>query len=161
MSTNKTTTTSEATAAIVEDEVIDVNLASQAGDETETSYTTPATEAPTTAPTTAPTSAPTSAPKTTNKSALKSVANDTTDAPTSDTISEDFNKSTGLRVDIDKIVSECDTDEKKKAAYDKLLWHVGQIHNVGDKDAPRKLGRYDADGNVSSLVSGLKTKFGQ
>lgn len=157
MATKKTTTTSEATTASVEDEVIDVNLASQAGDETETSYTTTVTEAPTTAPT----SAPTSAPKTTKKSALKSAVNDITDAPVSDTISEDFNKSTGLRVDIDKILSECDTEEEKKAAYDKLLWHVGQIHNVGDKDAPRKLGRYDADGNVSSLVSGLKTKFGQ
>ena len=174
-------------------EVIDVNLASQAGDEpkvvsedivaddsvtednteqtpsvapsekpnvisedvvSDDSVTEDNTEqTPSTAPSVAPSESPTVKPggedqePTTvdNKELTKSLA-----------------AATGIGgLDIDKILAECKTDDDKKKAYERVLWHVGRIKSCNIESHLMHQGRFNQDGTESKLVKDLKTAFGQ
>ena len=144
-------------------EVIDVNLASQAGDEpkvvsedivSDDSVTEDNTEqTPSTAPSVAPSESPTVKPgvedqePTTvdNKELTKSLA-----------------AATGIGgLDIDKILAECKTDVDKKKAYERVLWHVGRIKSCNIESHLIHQGRFNQDGTESKLVKDLKTAFGQ
>ena len=140
-------------------EVIDVNLASQAGDEPKvvsedvvsddsvTEYNTEQT--PSVAPSEKPTVKPgkeDQEPTTVdNKELTKSLA-----------------AATGIGgLDIDKILAECKTDDDKKKAYERVLWHVGRIKSCNIESHLMHQGRFNQDGTESKLVKDLKTAFGQ
>ena len=144
-------------------EVIDVNLASQAGDEpkvvsedivADDSVTQDNTEqTQSVAPSVAPSESPTVKPggedqePTTvdNKELTKSLA-----------------AATGIGgLDIDKILAECKTDDDKKKAYERVLWHVGRIKSCNIESHLMHQGRFNQDGTESKLVKDLKTAFGQ
>lgn len=142
-------------------EVIDVNLASQAGDEPkatgsdDTNVNADDTvsednteQTPSTAPTETPTvksSGEDPAPPVDHKELTKSLAAATCIG--------------GL--DIDKILAECKTDDDKKKAYERVLWHVGRIKSCNIESHLMHQGRYNQDGSESKLVKDLKTAFGQ
>ena len=151
-------------------EVIDVNLASQAGDEPkamgsddanvdadetvtednteQTSSTVPA-ETPSVAPSKSPT-----------------VKQGTEDQEPTTVDNKELTKSlaaaTGIGgLDIDKILAECKTDDDKKKAYERVLWHVGRIKSCNIESHLMHQGRFNQDGTESKLVKDLKTAFGQ
>ena len=64
-------------------------------------------------------------------------------------------------LDIDKILAECKTDDDKKKAYERVLWHVGRIKSCNIESHLMHQGRYNQDGSESKLVKDLKTAFGQ
>ena len=139
-------------------EVIDVNLASQAGDEpkvvsedvvADDSVTEDNTEQiPSIAPNEKPTVKPggeVPAPAVDHKELTKSLA-----------------AATGIGgLDIDKILAECKTDDDKKKAYERVLWHVGRIKSCNIESHLMHQGRFNQDGTESKLVKDLKTAFGQ
>ena len=139
-------------------EVIDVNLASQAGDEpkvvsedivADDSVTEDNTEqTPSVAPSEKPTVKPGGegpAPAVDHKELTKSLA-----------------AATGIGgLDIDKILAECKTDDDKKKAYERVLWHVGRIKSCNIESHLIHQGRFNQDGTESKLVKDLKTAFGQ
>ena len=143
-------------------EVIDVNLASQAGDEpnvisedavADDSVIEDNTEqTPSTAPSVAPSEKPTvkpggegPAPAVDHKELTKSLA-----------------AATGIGgLDIDKILAECKTNDDKKKAYERVLWHVGRIKSCNIESHLMHQGRFNQDGTESKLVKDLKTAFSQ
>lgn len=148
-------------------EVIDVNLAAQAGDEPKTVVTSDDSgdsvtdetvtednteQTPSVAPSVAPSENPTvkpggedPAPPVDHKELTKSLA-----------------AATGIGgLDIDKILAECKTDDDKKKAYERVLWHVGRIKSCNIESHLMHQGRYNQDGSESKLVKDLKTAFGQ
>ncbi len=139
-------------------EVIDVNLASQAGDEpkvvsedivADDSVTEDNTEqTPSVAPSEKPTVKPSGegpAQAVDHKELTKSLA-----------------AATGIGgLDIDKILAECKTDDDKKKAYERVLWHVGRIKSCNIESHLMHQGRFNQDGTESKLVKDLKTAFGQ
>lgn len=144
-------------------EVIDVNLASQAGDEpkvvsedvvADDSVTEDNTEqAPSTAPSVAPSESPTVKPGTEDP-----------EPPTVDNkeLTKSLAAATGIGgLDIDKILTECKTDDDKKKAYERVLWHVGRIKSCNIESHLMHQGRFNQDGTESKLVKDLKTAFGQ
>ena len=144
-------------------EVIDVNLASQAGDEpkvvsedivADDSVTEDNTEqAPSTAPSVAPSESPTVKPGTEDP-----------EPPTVDNkeLTKSLAAATGIGgLDIDKILAECKTDDDKKKAYERVLWHVGRIKSCNIESHLMHQGRFNQDGTESKLVKDLKTAFGQ
>lgn len=153
--------TSLSTGDVVEQEkeVIDVNLASQAGDEptvisedvvADNSVTEDNTEqtpsvAPSDSPTVKPGTEDPEPPTVDNKELTKSLA-----------------AATGIGgLDIDKILAECKTDDDKKKAYERVLWHVGRIKSCNIESHLMHQGRFNQDGTESKLVKDLKTAFGQ
>lgn len=123
-------------------DVMDVNLAEQS-----------TTEAPTAAPTSAPTAAPTSVPV--SKSDVPAFDQ-------KDTLSYKLKLATGVRYDLDKMVADCNGDkEALHRAYNKVSWHLGRIHSCSDSKHIIHQGRYDADGNESSLLKEIKTLFSE
>ena len=144
-------------------EVIDVNLASQAGDEpkvvsedivADDSVTEDNTEqAPSTAPSVAPSESPTVKPGTEDP-----------EPPTVDNkeLTKSLAAATGIGgLDIDKILAECKTDDDKKKAYERVLWHIGRIKSCNIESHLMHQGRFNQDGTESKLVKDLKTAFGQ
>ena len=144
-------------------EVIDVNLASQAGDEpkvvsedvvADDSVTEDNTEqASSTAPSVAPSESPTVKPGTEDP-----------EPPTVDNkeLTKSLAAATGIGgLDIDKILTECKTDDDKKKAYERVLWHVGRIKSCNIESHLMHQGRFNQDGTESKLVKDLKTAFGQ
>ena len=169
-------------------EVIDVNLASQAGDEpkvvsedivaddsvtednteqagdepkvvsedivADDSVTEDNTEqTPSTAPSVAPSESPTVKPGTEDP-----------EPPTVDNkeLTKSLAAATGIGgLDIDKILAECKTDDDKKKAYERVLWHVGRIKSCNIESHLMHQGRFNQDGTESKLVKDLKTAFGQ
>ena len=141
-------------------EVIDVNLASQAGDEpkvisedivandNEQTPSAALTETPSVAPSEKPTVKPGGegpAPAVDHKELTKSLA-----------------AATGIGgLEIDKILAECKTVDDKKKAYERVLWHVGRIKSCNVESHLMHQGRYNQDGSESKLVKDLKTAFGQ
>lgn len=140
-------------------EVIDVNLASQAGDEptvisedvvSDDSVTEDNTEQ---TPSVAPSKSPT-------------VKQGTEDQEPTTVDNKELTKSlaaaTGIGgLDIDKILAECKTDDDKKKAYERVLWHVGRIKSCNIESHLMHQGRFNQDGTESKLVKDLKTAFGQ
>lgn len=146
-------------------DVIDVNLSSQAGDEskevdgeenvlsdesvtdehaTQEDNTDEQTsgEAPTVKPGTEDSEPPTTV---NNKELTKSLE-----------------LATGIRgLDIDKILSECKTDDDKKKAFERVLWHIGRIKSYNIASHLMHQGRFNQDGTESKLVKDLKTVFSQ
>lgn len=149
MAKKSSSSTASATVAVqtVDSNTIDVNLAKQVAVQSE----------PETKPTEAPTKAPTEAP--TIKPAEDS------SVPTfdrKDTLSYKLKNACGVRYDLNKMVSDCDGDSTKlKHAYDKVIWHLGRIHSCDDTTHTGHVGRYDSDGNPSTIVKELKTLFSQ
>ena len=162
-------------------EVIDVNLASQAGDEpkvvsedviaddsvtednteqtpseslTDDSVTEDNTEqTPSVAPTVSPSESPTVKPGTEDP-----------EPPTVDNkeLTKSLAAATGIGgLDIDKILTECKTDDDKKKAYERVLWHVGRIKSCNIESHLMHQGRFNQDGTESKLVKDLKTVFAQ
>ena len=148
-------------------EVIDVNLASQAGDEpkvvsedvvaddsvTEDNTEQASSTAPSTAPSVAPSESPTVKPGTEDP-----------EPPTVDNkeLTKSLAAATGIGgLDIDKILTECKTDDDKKKAYERVLWHVGRIKSCNIESHLMHQGRFNQDGTESKLVKDLKTAFGQ
>ena len=162
-------------------EVIDVNLASQAGDEpkvvsedivtddsvtednteqtpsespTDDSVTEDNTEqTPSVAPTVSPSESPTVKPGTENP-----------EPPTVDNkeLTKSLAAATGVGgLDVDKILGECKTDDDKKKAYERVLWHIGRIKSCNIESHLMHQGRFNQDGTESKLVKNLKTAFGQ
>ena len=139
-------------------EVIDVNLASQAGDEptvisedvvSDDSVTEDdAEQTPSVAPSEKPTVKPDGegpAPSVDHKELTKSLA-----------------AATGIGgLDIDNILAECKTDDDKKKAYERVLWHVGRIKSCNIESHLIHQGRFNQDGTESKLVKDIKTAFGQ
>lgn len=69
---------------------------------------------------------------------------------------------TGIRgLDIDKILSECKTDDDKKKAFERVLWHIGRIKSCNIASHLMHQGRFNQDGTESKLVKDLKTVFSQ
>lgn len=64
-------------------------------------------------------------------------------------------------LDIDKILAECKTEDDKKKAYERVLWHVGRIKSCNIPSHLMHQGRYNQDGSESKLVKDLKIAFGQ
>lgn len=115
-------------------DVMDVNLAEQS-----------TTEAPTAAPTSAPVS-----------------KSDVPAFDQKDTLSYKLKLATGVRYDLDKMVADCNGDkEALHRAYNKVSWHLGRIHSCSDSKHIIHQGRYDADGNESSLLKEIKTLFSE
>lgn len=154
--------TSLSTGDVVEQskEVIDVNLASQAGDEpkvvsedvvsdesvveddTEQTPSVSPSESPTVKPGTEDPEPPTVVD---HKELTKSLA-----------------LATGIGgLDIDRILGECKTDDDKKKAYERVLWHVGRIKSCNIPSHLIHQGRFNQDGSESKLVKDLKAAFGQ
>lgn len=143
-------------------EVIDVNLASQAGDEPKATVSDDANvvaddsvtednteQTPNVAPSESTTVKPgkeDQEPTTVdNKELTKSLA-----------------AATGIGgLDIDKILAECKTDDDKKKAYERVLWHVGRIKSCNIESHLMHQGRFNQDGTESKLVKDLKIAFGQ
>ena len=171
-------------------EVIDVNLASQAGDEPkatvvaagddanidadDTRYSTlrPQNQAgddanidaddtvtednteqtPSVAPSVAPSEKPT----------VKPGGEDPAPAVDHKELTKSLSAATGIGgLDIDKILAECKTDDDKKKAYERVLWHVGRIKSCNIESHLMHQGRYNQDGSESKLIKDLKTAFGQ
>lgn len=115
-------------------DVMDVNLAEQS-----------TTEAPTAAPTSVPVS-----------------KSDVPAFDQKDTLSYKLKLATGVRYDLDKMVADCNEDkEALHRAYNKVSWHLGRIHSCSDSKHIIHQGRYDADGNESSLLKEIKTLFSE
>ena len=144
-------------------EVIDVNLASQAGDEpkvvsedvvsddsvtednTEQTPSVVQSESPSESPTVKPGGEDQEPTTVDNKELTKSLA-----------------AATGIGgLDIDKILTECKTDDDKKKAYERILWHVGRIKSCNIESHLMHQGRFNQDGTESKLVKDLKTAFSQ
>ena len=146
-------------------EVIDVNLASQAGDEPKATGSDDVNvdaddivnednteQTPSTALSVAPSEKPTvkqggegPAPAVDHKELTKSLA-----------------AATGIGgLDIDKILAECKTDDDKKKAYERVLWHVGRIKSCNIESHLMHQGRFNQDGTESKLVKDIKTAFSQ
>lgn len=119
-------------------DVMDVNLAEQS-----------TTEAPTEAPTVKPTSAP-------------AVKSDVSVFDQEGTLSYKLKLATGVRYDLDKMVADCNGDkEALHRAYNKVSWHLGRIHSCSDSTHITHQGRYDAEGNESSLLKEIKALFSE
>ena len=169
-------------------EVIDVNLASQAGDEpkvvsedivADDSVTEDNTEqTPSVAPSESPNVVAGDSVTEDNTEQTQSVAPSVapSESPTVKPGGEDqepttvdnkeLTKSlaaaTGIGgLDIDKILAECKTDVDKKKAYERVLWHVGRIKSCNIESHLIHQGRFNQDGTESKLVKDLKTAFGQ
>ena len=150
-------------------EVIDVNLASQAGDEpkamdsddanvdADDTVTEDNTEqTPSTAPTETPSTAPSENPT------VKPGGEDPAQPVDHKELTKSLAAATGIGgLDIDKILAECKTDDDKKKAYERVLWHVGRIKSCNIESHLMHQGRYNQDGSESKLVKDLKTAFGQ
>lgn len=150
-------------------EVIDVNLASQAGDapkaagsdDADDTVTEDNTEqTPSTAPAETPSVAPSVAPS--EKPTVKPGGEDPASPVDHKELTKSLAAATGIGgLDIDKILAECKTDDDKKKAYERVLWHVGRIKSCNIESHLMHQGRYNQDGSESKLVKDLKTAFGQ
>ena len=152
-----------------ESSVIDVNLAVQANEDktdnavsgdTEVKEETPSSE-----PSKTPTETPSSEP---SKTPTETPSEKPSEKPTSSpekqyaTLSKSFKEATGvLGYDIDNILSSCKSEEDKKAAYERIIWHIGRIHSCCDSTHVFHQGRFAQDGTESKLVKDLKAAFGQ
>lgn len=146
-------------------EVIDVNLASQAGDEPKSTSSDDANvdaddtvtednteQTPSVAPSVAPSEKPT----------VKPGGEDPVPPVDHKELTKSLSAATGIGgLDIDKILAECKTDDDKKKAYERVLWHVGRIKSCNIESHLMHQGRYNQDGSESKLVKDLKTAFGQ
>ena len=146
-------------------EVIDVNLASQAGDEPKATGSDDANvdaddtvtgdnteQTPSVAPSVAPSATPT----------VKPGEEDPVPPVDHKELTKSLSAATGIGgLDIDKILAECKTDDDKKKAYERVLWHVGRIKSCNIESHLMHQGRYNQDGSESKLVKDLKTAFGQ
>ena len=139
-------------------DVMDVNLAEQ-------STTEAPTEAPTVKPTSVPTEAPTVKPTSVPSEAPTSVPTVKPDVPVfdqEDTLSYKLKLATGVRYDLDKMVADCNGDkEALHRAYNKVSWHLGRIHSCADSSHITHQGRYDTEGNESSLLKEIKALFSE
>lgn len=127
-------------------DVMDVNLAEQS-----------TTEAPTEAPTVKPTSVPSEAP-----TSVPTVKPDVPVFDQEDTLSYKLKLATGVRYDLDKMVADCNGDkEALHRAYNKVSWHLGRIHSCADSSHITHQGRYDTEGNESSLLKEIKALFSE
>lgn len=157
-------------------EVIDVNLASQAGDEPKATVVAAGDDAnvdaddtvtgdnteqtPSVAPSEKPSVAPSVAPS--EKPTVKPGGEDPAPAVDHKVLTKSLAAATGVGgLDIDKILAECKTDDDKKKAYERVLWHVGRIKSCNIKSHLMHQGRYNQDGSESKLIKDLKTAFGQ
>lgn len=159
--------TSLSTGDVVEQskEVIDVNLASQAGDEpkvvsedvvSDESVTAQdnTEQTPSTAPSVAPSESPTVKPGTEDPEPPTVVDHKE--------LTKSLALATGIGgLDIDRILGECKTDDDKKKAYERVLWHVGRIKSCNIPSHLMHQGRFNQDGSESKLVKDLKAAFGQ
>ena len=147
-------------------EVIDVNLASQAGDEPnvisedvvadDSVAEDNAEQTPSTAPSVAPSTTPTVAPS------EKPGGEDPAPTVGHKELTKSLAAATGIGgLDIDKILAECKTDDDKKKAYERVLWHVGRIKSCNIESHLMHQGRFNQDGTESKLVKDLKTAFSQ
>lgn len=150
-------------------EVIDVNLASQAGDEPKSTSSDDANvdaddtvtednteQTPSVAPSEKPSVAPSVAPT------VKPGGEDPVPPVDHKELTKSLSAATGIGgLDIDKILAECKTDDDKKKAYERVLWHVGRIKSCNIESHLMHQGRYNQDGSESKLVKDLKTAFGQ
>ena len=151
------------------EEVIDVNLASQAGDEPKATGSDDANvDADDTvnensteqAPSTVPPETPSVAPS--EKPTVKPGGEDPAPVVDHKGLTKSLAAATGIGgLDIDKILSECKTADDKKKAYERVLWHVGRIKSCNVESHLTHQGRYNQDGSESKLVKDLKTAFGQ
>ena len=150
-------------------EVIDVNLASQAGDEPKATGSDDANvDADSTVtednteqtPSTVPAETPSVAPS--EKPTVKPGGEGPAPAVDHKELTKSLAAATGIGgLDIDKILAECKTDDDKKKAYERVLWHVGRIKSCNIESHLMHQGRYNQDGSESKLVKDLKTAFGQ
>ena len=141
-------------------EVIDVNLASQAGDEPKVISEDIVADDNEQTPSAAPAETPSVAPS--EKPTVKPGGEGP--APTVDhkELTKSLAAATGIGgLDIDKILAECKTADDKKKAYERVLWHVGRIKSCNVESHLMHQGRYNQDGSESKLVKDLKTAFGQ
>ena len=149
-------------------EVIDVNLASQAGDEPKATDSDDANvdaddtvtednaeQTPSTAPNETLSVAPSENPT------VKPGREDPAPVDHKE-LTKSLAAATGIGgLDIDKILAECKTDDDKKKAYERVLWHVGRIKSCNIESHLMHQGRYNQDGSESKLIKDLKTAFGQ
>ena len=158
-------------------EVIDVNLASQAGDEPKATGSDDANvdaddtvtgdnteQTPSVAPSVAPSEKPSVAPSVapSEKPTVKPGGEDPVPPVDHKELTKSLAAATGIGgLDIDKILAECKTDDDKKKAYERVLWHVGRIKSCNIESHLMHQGRYNQDGSESKLVKDLKTAFGQ
>ena len=149
-------------------EVIDVNLASQAGDEPKATVVAAGDDANIDADDTVtednteqtPSVAPSVAPS--EKPTVKPGGEDPAPAVDHKELTKSLSAATGIGgLDIDKILAECKTDDDKKKAYERVLWHVGRIKSCNIESHLMHQGRYNQDGSESKLIKDLKTAFGQ
>lgn len=78
------------------------------------------------------------------------------------TLSYKLKLATGVRYDLDKMVADCDGNkEALHRAYNKVSWHLGRIRSCSDSTHIAHQGRYDADGNESTLLTEIKTLFSE
>ena len=138
-------------------EVIDVNLASQAGDEPKA---TGSDDANVDADDTVTGDNTEQTPS--EKPTVKPGGEDPAPAVDHKELTKSLAAATGIGgLDIDKILAECKTDDDKKKAYERVLWHVGRIKSCNIESHLMHQGRYNQDGSESKLVKDLKTAFGQ
>ena len=141
-------------------EVIDVNLASQAGDEPKVVSEDVVAGDNEQTPSAAPTETPSVAPS--EKPTVKPGGEGPAPAVDHKELTKSLAAATGIGgLDIDKILAECKTDDDKKKAYERVLWHVGRIKSCNVESHLMHQGRYNQDGSESKLVKDLKTAFGQ
>ena len=143
-------------------EVIDVNLASQAGDEPKATGSDDANvdaDVTVTEDNTEQTPSVTPSKSPTVKQGTEDQEQTTVD---NKELTKSLAAATGIGgLDIDKILAECKTDDDKKKAYERVLWHVGRIKSCNIESHLMHQGRFNQDGTESKLVKDLKTAFGQ
>ena len=141
-------------------EVIDVNLASQAGDEPKVISEDIVADDNEQTPSAAPAETPSVAPS--EKPTVKPGGEGPAPAVDHKELTKSLAAATGIGgLDIDKILAECKTVDDKKKAYERVLWHVGRIKSCNVESHLMHQGRYNQDGSESKLVKDLKTAFGQ